>query len=117
MPIATPDSWKHQPAPAQAQEIVCAVRELLQAPASTKAAAPDFDRRVAARLLVLLERELAQGGAALPGDSARLCAAVDSAQRAWDEPALLSALWRQALAQGAIDCPDYRWCTPGKSDS
>lgn len=118
--------------PAQVEEILSAARERLDAAA--REGAPAFELRVAARLLELLQRELAQGGAALqaeregllallPGASGgegteafreRLCARLAAGECGLDDGRLMDHLWRGALDRLAIDSPNYRWCeAPG----
>lgn len=120
--------------PAQADEILSAVRELLDAAARGGGSAPAFDLRVAARLLEVLQRESAQGGAVqraeregllawLPGAlkeettealRERLCARLAAGECGLGDAPLMDRLWQDALARLAIDSPNHRWCeVPG----
>ena len=105
------------------------MRELLLAAPDGRDGGLRFDQRVAARLVGLLEREAAQGGAAdaaeqagllallkdadaaqdLPALRARLCERIRRGESGLGDAALVEHLWRSALAQAAIDSPDYRW--------
>lgn len=116
--------------PARPDEIAAAVREVLDGLAPLAAWRANFDARVASRLLALLQRELAQGGAARAAEQAglrallraegedapvetlraRLCERIAGGAAAdIDEAELLAHLWRTALAQLAIDSPGYRY--------
>lgn len=115
--------------PAQAAEILAAVRELLLAASDAREGSLRFDQRVAARLVGLLEREAAQGAAAAAAERdgllallkgadaaqdldalrARLCERIRRGECGLGDAALLEHLWRSALAQAGIDSPDYRW--------
>ncbi|OGA58375.1 MAG: hypothetical protein A2710_23285 [Burkholderiales bacterium RIFCSPHIGHO2_01_FULL_64_960] len=117
--------------PARPDEIVTAVREVLDGLAPLAAGRANFDARVASRLLVLLQRELALGEAArvaeqaglralLPAEGedapvealrARLCERIASAVPGIDEAELLAHLWRTALAQLAINSPGYPYAS------
>lgn len=128
---------KHAKPPAQAEEIVAAVRELLRAAADAQDGRHRFDLRVAARLMGLLERELAQGRAAqdaeldglrgllqgaqasadIDAQRAALCERIAEGELGLDHPAFMDHLWRSALAQIHIDSPGYRWHADPESGS
>lgn len=128
------------PPPAQAEEILAAVRELLGAAAERRDGGLRFELRVAARLIGLLERERVQGGAAAQAEregllALRAPAGAGQAPQALEllraqlgqriargelglgDAALMDHLWRSALAQIAIDSPDYAWHAPPQSGS
>ena len=133
---------KLAPPPAKAEEILAAVRELLGAAAERRDGGLRFELRVAARLMGLLERELAQGGAAAQAEREGLRALLPAAgagqapqalelellraqlgeriargELGLGDAALMDHLWRSALAQIAIDSPDYAWHAPPQSGS
>jgi len=116
--------------PTRADEIVTAVREVMDGLIPSAAGRAGFDARVASRLLALLQRELEQGEAAraaehaglctlLPVEDAddistealrvQLCKHIAHAAPALNTPGLFEHLWRTALAQLAIDSPAYRY--------
>jgi hypothetical protein len=135
---------KPTPPPAQAEEILAAVRELLSAAAERRDGGLRFELRVAARLMGLLERELAQGGAAAQAEREGLRALLPPAgagqapqalelelellraqlgeriargELGLGDAELMDHLWRSALTQIAIDSPDYAWHAPPQSGS
>lgn len=117
--------------PSSLLEIVSGVRGVLESGASSDAATaapPSFEERVALRLLGLVQRELALGGAleqkeveslrGLLNDAERgstvalrerLCERIAQGEQGIDDPALHDHLWRVTLARLAIDNPGYRW--------
>lgn len=124
-------------APARADEILSAARALMDAAVSEPSARTRFDLRVGSRLLALLQRELAQGGAAeaaeregllalLPDAGAdadtedlreRLCERLGAGDLRAQDAELRAHLWSSTLAQLAIDSPTYAWHTDHKSRS
>lgn len=128
------------PPPAQAEEILAAVRELLGAAAERRDGGLRFELRVAARLIALLESERVLGGAAAQAEREGLLALLPpagagQAPQALDllraqlgeriargelglgDATLMDHLWRSAQAQIAIDSPDYAWHAPPQSGS
>lgn len=124
--------------PAQPEEILAAAQSAIEAAVRREEGAgrSDFDLRVAARLLGVLQREQRQGDAAeaeeragllrllcahgmadddLAGGASvdelrqRLCDGMADDRLAVDDPSLLVHLWRTTLARLAIDNPAYRW--------
>lgn len=103
----------NEPAPAQAEEIVQAVQALLATAGDAREGGPRFELRVAARLMAVLQRELAQGREEHAAERVRLCEQIAAGQRGLGDAALMAQVWRSALAQLAIDNPDYRWREDG----
>jgi hypothetical protein len=83
-----------------------------------------FHARVAANVLAIVGRELAQGPAADRADAARLaellghagdpaalteelCRRIEAGEIAADDPALIDHLWATTLATLAVDQPNY----------
>ncbi|WP_295525911.1 DUF6285 domain-containing protein [uncultured Pseudacidovorax sp.] len=124
--------------PAQPEEILAAAQSAIEAAVRREEGAgrSDFDLRVAARLLGVLQREQRQGkaaeaderagllrllcahgmanddmagGASLDALRQRLCDGMADDRLAVDDPSLLVHLWRTTLARLAIDNPAYRW--------
>lgn len=124
--------------PARPEEILAAAQAAIEAAVRREEGAgrADFDLRVAARLLGVLQREQRQGTAVEADERAgllrllcahgmadddaaggvsvdalrqRLCDGMADGRPAADDPSLLLHLWRTTLARLAIDNPAYRW--------
>ncbi len=111
------------------EEIVVAVRAVLEAASPALPTAMAFDARIAARLLELLQREMEHGAAlrareqeglqALLSDAvrsnplealrARLCEEIESGRFSLNDERLVAHLWWTATDQLSIDNPAYRW--------